>query len=203
MTIDDIRAYLETSPRLLAEIKKVMDYRNLRTEQAYYSKLLNEYRISQYSWVDKVSKTVRDAGEFEVSWWKEKTIDLDKARRGKHNAALMAFRDIVNTGKTSGLPDLYDGKMLSLAEICNHQDPVTRAAVTDAMFDMLTEIEKAVIQREPERNEGIKEVQRDMMRFNREYHVKQSMVKDEDRRIDGGVEFDRDLATIFDSFFEE
>ena len=50
MTIDDIRAYLEKSPRLLAEIKKVMDYRDLRTEQAYYAKLLNEYRISQFSW---------------------------------------------------------------------------------------------------------------------------------------------------------
>ena len=201
MTIDDIRAYLETSPRLLAEIKKVMDYRNLRTEQAYYSKLLNEYRLSQFSWEERVCRIVRDAGEFEASWWKEQTIYLDKSRRGKHNAALMAFRDIVNTGRAAGLPELYDGKMLSLAEICNHQDPVTRAAVTDAMFDMLTEIENAVIQKEPERNEGIKEVQRDMLRFNRAYNVKQSMVRDEDRRKDGGIEFD--LATIFDGFFEE
>lgn len=201
MTIDDIRAYLETSPRLLEEIKKIMDYRNLRTEQAYYAKLLNEYRISQFSWDERVSKIVRDAGELEVSWWKENAKDLDKARRGKHNAALMAFRDMVNTGKAAGLPELHDGKMLSLVEICNHQDPVTRAAVTDSMFDMLTTIENAVIQKEPEQNEGIKEIQRDMIRFNREYSVKQSMVRDEDRRKDGGIEFD--LATIFDIFFEE
>lgn len=203
MTIDDIRAYLEASPRLLEEIKKIMDYRNLRTEQVYYAKLLNEYRMMDYSWNERVSKTVRNAGEFEASWWREKTIDLDKARRGKHNGALMGFRDIVNTGKAAGLPSLYDGRMLSLAEICKHDDPVTRAAITDAMFDMLRTIEDAVIQREPEQNEEIKQVQRDMMKFNREYHVKKSMINDEDRRIDGGVEFDRDLETIFDSFFEE
>ena len=114
----------------------------------------------------------------------------------------MAFLDIVNTGKACGLPELYDGRLLSLSEICKHEDPVTREAMTDAMFDILRTIENAVIQREPEQNETIKEVQREMTQFNRAYHVKQSMIKDEDRKIDGGVEFDRDLATIFDSFFE-
>lgn len=202
MTIDDIRAYLEKSPRLLAEIKKVMDYRNLRTEQAYYSKLLNEYRMMDYSWDIKISKTVRNAGELEASWWKEKTIELDKARRGKHNGALMAFADIVNTGKENGLPEIYNGRLLSLSEICKHDDPVTREEMTDGMFDILRTIENAVIQKEPEQNESIKEVQKEMVQFNRAYHVKQSMIKDEDRRIYGGVEFDRDLATIFDSFFE-
>lgn len=202
MTIDDIRTYLEKSPRLLSEIKRVMDYRNLRTEQVYYTKLLNEYRLMEYSWNTRVSKIVREAGEFQASWWREKTIDLDKARRGKHNGALMAFADIINTGKACGLPELYSGKVLSLREICNHEDSVTREEMTDAMFDMLRTIEDAVIQQEPEQNEAIKGVQKEMTQFNRAYHVKQSMIKDEDRNIDGGVEFDRDLATVFDSFFE-
>ena len=59
MNIEDIKLYLEKSPDLLADIKRIMDYRNLRTEQVYYSRLLYEYR--NYANLIRVSKTVEFA----------------------------------------------------------------------------------------------------------------------------------------------
>ena len=41
---------------------------------------------------------------------------------------------------------------------------------------------------------------KEMKQFNKEYSVKTSMQKDEDRNKDGGIEFD--LKTIFDNLFE-
>ena len=43
MEINDIKEYLRRDPNLLSAIKAIMDYRNLRTEQAYYAKLAYEY----------------------------------------------------------------------------------------------------------------------------------------------------------------
>lgn len=204
MDIEVIRSYLKKSPSLLEDIKNIMDYRNLRTEQVYYAKLLYEYRY-QYS-MTRVCKTVEHAREFEKSCWEMKTVDLDKARRGKHNKALISFARIVNSGKKFCLPEIYQGKLLDDEEIYRHDgNLLVREQMTDAMLDMLFTIENAVCmgeQREKKEHDEIRGLQRDILRFNDQYHVSKSMRKDESDLKDGGIVFDRDLATIFDSFFE-
>lgn len=201
MTIDEIRMYLEKSPSLLSDIKRIMDYRDLRTQQVYYAKLLSEYRMQDHSWV-KVCKTVEYAGEWEKGRWQDKVIQLDKDRRPTHNRALSSFARIVEVGKFNGLPEIYKGKVLSMDEIYRHEGLMERQDMTDAMFDMLFTIENAVLSQEQE-NKQIQNVQTDMMKFNYQYHVQNSMTRDESTDKDGGVIFDRDLATIFDSFFED
>lgn len=202
MTIDEIRMYLEKSPSLLSDIKRIMDYRDLRTQQVYYAKLLSEYRMQDHSWV-RVCKTVEYAGEWEKIKWEDKVSQLDKNRRPTHNRALSSFARIVEVGKYNGLPEIYNGKVLSIDEIYKHEGLMERQDMTDAMFDMLFTIENSVFSQEQEQEDKqLQNLQGDMMRFNNQHHIQKSMTKDESTDRDGGVEFDRDLATIFNSFFE-
>ena len=82
VTIEDIRLYLEKNPSLLGDIKRMMDYRNLRTEQVFYAKLLYEYR--NYDNLFRVSKMVEQAREWDKGLWEDKNIQLDKNRRQYH-----------------------------------------------------------------------------------------------------------------------
>lgn len=203
MEINDIKEYLRRDPNLLSAIKAIMDYRNLRTEQAYYAKLAYEYD-HQFK-LPKVSKAIRSAGEFDRSFWKDRLVELDKRRRATHNKSLTGFARMVNTGRLYGFPKIYKGKVLTADQIENHQEPAIREQMTDAMFDMLFTIENAIIEQEnekesPKEAQLITDTRKEMQQFNREYSVKTSMQKDESRNKDGGIEFD--LKTIFDNLFE-
>lgn len=200
MTIDDIRLYLEKSPSLLEDIKRIMDYRNLRTQQVYYARLLYEYR--NYANLIRVSKTVEYAGELDKGSWEIKCRELDKNRRDRHNKALVSFARMVRIGRANGLPEIFQGELLSDDAIYKHEDTygMSRERMTDAMFEMLFAIERGVLQQE---NESIQEVQTNIGTFNETYHVKKPMLKDESTDKNGGIVFDRDLATIFDSFFAD
>ena len=69
--------------------------------------------------------------------------------------------------------------------------------MTDTMFDMLYTIENAIFKQEAKM---ITKTIKEMQEFNREFGVKTSMQKDEDKNEDGGIEFD--LKTIYDNLFE-
>ena len=203
MNIKNIKEYLRRNPNLLSAIKDIMDYRNLRTEQAYYAKLAYEYD-HQFK-LSKVSKIVRNAGEFDRSFWKDRLIELDKRRRATHNKSLTGFSRLIKTGRLYGYPKIYSGKILEADQIENYQELETRAQMTDAMFDMLYTIENAIFEQEAIKDgtqeaKTVKEMQEEMQKFNREYDVITSMRKDEDKHEEGGIEFD--LKTIYDNLFE-
>lgn len=200
VNIEDIKLYLEKTPDLLADIKRIMDYRNLRTQQVYYSRLLYEYR--NYGNLTKVSKTVEAAREWDKSIWETKTIELDKKRRETHNRALVSFTRMVKIGRANGLPELFEGEVLTEDAIYKHEDTygMSRERMTDAMFNMLFSIERGVIHQE---HEEIQKIQDNMDKFNDRYHVQRSIRTDESTVKDGGIVFDRDLKTIFANCFTD
>lgn len=205
MEINDIREYLRREPDVLESIKNIMNYRNLRTEQAYYAKLAYEYDNQFKIGRNNVCKTVRQAGEFDRSFWKDRLYELDKNRRNTHNKALAGFTSMVNKGRLYGFPKIYTGKVLTADEIDKHGNPDIREKMTDVMFEMLFTIEDSVIEQEHEKIQADKDIlglRKEMRAFNREYGVVQSMRKDEDRHEDGGIIFEHDLSSIFDNIFE-
>ena len=141
-------------------------------------------------------------GEFDKSFWETKTIELDKKRRETHNKALVSFARMVRVGRINGLPELFEGEVLTEDAIYRHEDTygMSRQRMTDSMFDMLFAIERGVLQQE---HEEIQAIQENMDRFNDKYHVQRSIRTDESTVTDGGIIFDRDLKTIFANCFTD
>lgn len=202
MEINDIEAYIKRSPQNLSQIKKIMDYRNLRIEQAYYAKLAYQYDNQFKLKSSEVCKLVRNSREFDRSCWKEQLITLDRRRRATHNRALAGFRSMVNNGRIYGLPSIYKGRVLEENEITGYDGLDIRAKMTDAMLELMNVIENSVIidiDKENDENNGIYQIAREIQKFNKEYSVKKSIEHDEDIKEDGGIEFD--LSTVFDDIF--
>ena len=189
MDIKLIQEYVKRDISVMDKIKKIMDYRNLRTEQAYYAKLSYEYDYANFS---EQSKEVRNAGDFDRSYWKSKLQSLDRDRRGKHNDALISFYGIQSIGRKFGLELLYNGQELSPKDIINYNHPELREQITNAMFEMLHSIEESVIDKEGQENEKelLVKLKQDINKFNKDYNVKKSILKDDSNERDGGIEFD-------------
>ena len=191
--INVIKQYLKAEPGCLDLLKKMLDYRNLRTEQTYYSELA--YRYDHYKFGEKQPKEVVNAGELDRSYWKDRLVRLDKERRSYHNNALAAFNAFLEIGERKLLDYIYVGPSLSLKEAEEYKYPERRAIITDAMFQLLYSIEDYAIQRLNEAGEkteelqAIEKIKREMNSFNRDYNVKKSMLSDEDKRDKGGIEF--------------
>ena len=204
MEINDIMAYIQRSPQTLEQIKEIMDYRNLRIKQAYYAKLAYQYDNQFKLKSSEICKTVREAGEFDRSFWKEALLNLDKQRRGTHNIALKGFRHMVNMGRIYGLPSIHKGRVLEEDEIYGYEGLDVRAKMTDSMLELMSVLENNVINmnvtHENNGYEKFSKVAEEMKQFNRTYKVKKSIVHDEDRNEDGGIEFD--LSTVFDEVFK-
>ena len=204
MEINDIIAYVKRSPDTLEQIKKIMDYRNLRIEQAYYAKLSYQYDHQFKLKSSEVCKLVRESGELARSIWKEESINLDKQRRKKHNKALEGFSNMVNKGRIYGLPSIYKGRVLDGDEIEGYTGLDIRAKMTDSMLELMNVLENSVINmeliHEGNEYEGVNQVVKDIKKFNRDYRVKKSIEHDEDITEDGGIEFE--LSTAFDEIFK-
>lgn len=195
MEISLIKKHMEASPYILGDILNIMKYRNLRTEQAYYARLAYEYDHVDFT---KQCKEVRNAREFARGYWKTKSEQLDRDRRETHNKALISYNSILNVGKENGLPQLFSGKTLTNEEIVRYERAERREEITDSMFEMLYTIEEAAIEQENSKvEEDIKNIKGEMRTFNKSYGVSKSILKDESRENDGGIEFD------FSSLFEE
>ncbi len=183
-----IRQYIQASPEVLTYINDILNYRNLVTQQAYYSKLVYAYRHYSYGESSKI-KELKDAGEIEFGYWKEQIQKLDFVRRKTHNKALSAFNGILEVGRKNNLDYMYIGAELKQKEINSHDNLPARKRVTDAMFKMLESIEEN-IWHTTEPNKGLGEIRKNMERFNNDYHVKKSLIEDESLKEDGGIEFD-------------
>lgn len=184
--IDILKEYLTANPDLLNDLNRILKYRNLRSEQAYYALLAHEY---DYGNIMSLNKIVRDAGEMDRSYWKYKIEHLDKQRRDYHDAALTSFNNFLQTGYKNGLDYIYVGPTLTDKEITGYLHSERRAHITDAMFKLLAIIEDAAVEK-THATESLHNVQKDMNRFNRDYNIKHSLIRDEDEKDNGGIEFD-------------
>ena len=209
VNIDTIKQYLQADPSLLTDIYNIMKYRDLRTEEAYYTHLAYEY---DHVDIMRQSKIVRNAMDGDRSWWELESLRLNKERRPTHNKALISFNSILRTGKMCKLPEIYNGKTLTNEEMDKYLRAERRAEITDSMFEFLNIIEDGVIENEISRqNSELKEIQNKMKKFNRENHVSKSIMKDEGTERDGGIEFDfsnafnnsQEIEFDFSSLFED
>lgn len=184
--IDILKKYLTANPDLLNDLDRILKYRNLRSEQAYYALLAHEY---DYGNIMNQNKIVRDAGEMDRSFWKYKIEHLDKQRRDYHDAALTSFNNFLQTGYKNGLDYIYVGPTLTDKEVTEYLRSERRAHITDAMFQLLAIIENAAVEK-THATESLYNVQKNMNQFNRDYKIKHSLIRDEDEKDNGGIEFD-------------
>lgn len=192
MDIDVIRTYIAADPSTLEYIKSMLEYRDLRTEQAYYSKLAYLYDYKKFD--RGIPKEVSEAGEFDRSYWKERIIALDKARRRTHNQALGAFDAFIRIGEKHHLDYIYIGDRLTAKEASAYERPEVRTQITDAMLQLLNSIEENVTPLNSD--DKLHDVKRNMNQFNRSYSVSESLSSDESKEEDGGIVFD--LKNIID-----
>lgn len=186
--IDILKEYLTANPDLLNDLNRILKYRNLRSEQAYYALLAKEYDTNIMS----KNKIVKNAGEMDRSYWGYLIETLDKQRRDRHNEALTSFNNFLETGYKYGLDYIYIGPTLTDKEITGYLYSERRAYITDAMFKLLAVLEDAAIEKTAPSytTESLHSVQKDMNRFNRDYNIKQSLLSDESKEENGGIEFD-------------
>lgn len=193
MDISLIKQYVNASPSSLEHIMAMLEYRDLRTEQAYYAMLAYIYDHNKFG--RNVPKEVKNAGEWDRSYWKERIIALDNNRRSKHNRALASFYDFVQIGRVNNLDYIYVGDILLPKEAFRYERPEVRTQMTNAMLELLKSIEDSV-QVGIEQNEQLKRIKTDMNSFNRSYKVSKSLTDDESEKKDGGIEFE--LKSIID-----
>ena len=105
----------------LMRIKSFLSYRELRTKQAYTSKM---------------SKGNKDRAVM------ERLAKFDKDRREKHNLALTSLNGLVDFAERFNLEPIYTGKRLSEKEIKEHKADSydTRLEMTDAFLQILIDL---------------------------------------------------------------
>lgn len=202
MDIKLIQEYVKKDISVMDKIKKIMDYRNLRTEQAYYAKLSYEYDFG--NWANQC-KEVRNAGDFDRSYWGDRLQSLDRDRRNKHNSALIGFYEMQEIGRKFGLELLYNGEKLLPKDIVQYNYSERREEITDAMFELLHCIEESIIEINKDEieseNKLLVNLKHDINSFNKNYNVKKSILHDESNEKDGGIEFD--LSNLNNNINEE
>lgn len=194
MDINLVRQYITSDLSSLTYIKQMLEYRNLRVEQAYYAKLA--YLYDHHKFDRNVPKEVKNAGEWDRSYWNERIIALDKGRRDKHNRALSSFYNFLQIGKVNNLDYIYVGDILSPQEAFKYERAELRSQMTDSMLQLIKSVEDNV-QIGNEANEQLKQIRMDMNSFNRSFSVRKSLTEDESKEKDGGIEFD------FKNFWDE
>ena len=179
--VEILREYLTKKPELLSNVKAIMDYRNLRTEQTFSARLAKDYRYGNLK-----NPLVRSMSELDYQTYQMRVQELDKKRRSVHNRALGNFMGIVRYGREHNLPELYSGVGLTEEEMQKHINLPEREKITDFMFGLLADIEEENIKQleEKEKDDIIKGVKKDLERESRLYHVKKPLREDE-----GDIEF--------------
>lgn len=103
-------------------INALLDYRNIRVEQAYLSKVTN--------------------GDFSRGT-RQMLNDLDHDRRRRHNHALTSLLGLVDFAKRFGLEPIYEGRLLTQKQINSHDTATLdiRKEMTDAFLKILKDID--------------------------------------------------------------
>lgn len=156
-------------------ITNFLNYREIRTKQAYFSKL--------------------NSGDFSVTT-RSMLADLDKDRREKHNLALTSLKGLVEFAKKHNLEPIYAGPILSEKEIESHTPSTydTRMEMTDAFLQILNDLQTytSTVCSDKHAQSILNNVVNKIYKVNRNYALKKELSHD-----DGDIEFedfDNDLS---------
>ena len=172
---------LNMNPGLISNIKALMDYRDLRTKQAWLPNFIEELNSDP------------EASYLEIDRLRETVQKLDRDRRSYHNKALGNFYGMVNYMRDRGMKYYYRGKLMDPGKESNkYCDPNIRQEMTDFFLNSLYEIEEmnlADLQTEygeqfPQGVESLKKIRGDLAKSSRDYGVKTPIRED-----DGDIEF--------------
>lgn len=139
-----------------------IDYRDIRTEQYWFSKLTagnNERQVL------------------------EKRNELDRQRREKHNTALIVLIGMQKFGKRLNLNSLYEGNMLTEDEVLEHDETKLdeRELMTNFFLKIVTEIENSRTEKTIEQETDgkfLNELKKQVETSNRNFGVKDGLNKD-------------------------
>lgn len=191
--LDAIQKYIKQDPYNMNRLKAMMDYRALRMEQAVLSTYANEYKYKQ--WNSKF-KEVRNAGEFDHSWWQYRIQVLDVKRRDVHNDALLSMIRLLEFGDKNNLPSLYGGRRLEIADVLHYNTSKhdIRKEMTTGMFELLYNIQSSIL-KENQKQSEVADIKQGLERDCDQYNVKTPILRDEsdhNKRNPGdldGIEF--------------
>lgn len=147
------------------QVEKMIEYRNIRTEQAWFSKATD-------------GMTQRKIAI--------ELVRLDHLRREKHNSSLRSINIINRFCSKTGLQFLYEGETLTNEQINEHDinSLDIRKEVTDFMLELVYNIQQNVTKAYEEPNSFIKGLKSKIEQTDREYGVEESLKED-----DGDIEF--------------
>lgn len=140
-------------------LKHLLGYREIRTLQAYASKLAR-------------GDNSRDT--------RSRLNSMDEDRRRRHNLALTSFKGLIEFGRENGLEPLYEGPVLTDAEIDSHAPMTldTRKEMTDAFLKILVDIDKTPYM--SINNAELSGIKNDIEKVDREYKVSKPLEHDDD-----------------------
>ena len=161
-------------PELLCvdRVKSFISYRNIRVEEAWYSKLNN----------GNSSREVR-----------EKVVEYDATRSRRHALALNSMIGLNMFGERYGLPKFYDGELLEPKDIDNYKNISTRKKETDFFFGFIDTLsrtpmikmeeyfsEVGIDKEAKDEKSFIKELQSNVESTDRAYGVTSPILSDDD-----------------------
>ena len=152
----------------LMRIKSFLSYRELRTKQAYTSKM---------------SKGNKDRAVM------ERLAKFDKDRREKHNLALTSLNGLVDFAERFNLEPIYTGKRLSEKEIKEHKADSydTRLEMTDAFLQILIDLGNYSTRECSDKSlkKDLESIKDQMYKFSKDYGVTKELSYD-----DGDISFE-------------
>ena len=167
----DAEDYKPDESVIVKKILNILEYRKLRTEQAWYSDMAR--------------------GDFSRST-RQELYNLNNERRFKHNLALTSFLELNEFAKKYGLEPIYKGEMLTAKEIVDHNPGKldARQEMTDSFLKLLLDLGDYSIRKcnEPDAKKELMKIQNNIAKIQRDYKVKKELEYD-----DGDILFDEDF----------
>lgn len=158
----DAEDYEPKAEVTLMRIMSFLSYRELRTKQAYTT---------------KISKGNKDRAVM------ERLAQFDKDRREKHNLALTSLNELVNFAEKYNLEPIYTGKRLSEDEIKGYKSGPyeTRLEMTEAFLQILIDLGNYSTRECSDKalKKDLEEIKDKMYKFSRNYGVKQELSHDD------------------------
>lgn len=158
----------------VGRIQSFIAYRNIRIEEAWYQKL-NKGRI--------------------LESYERKCNEYDAERSRRHSTALNSLAGFNAFGKAVGLPQFYDGELLTASEIENYQNIPVRLEETAFFLQLIDKLgrvkgiemqkyfEELGIEPEKEESEFMRELQRSISKVEDDYNVKQPLLEEDGETI--------------------
>ena len=128
-----IKALQDSPDSTMSCMKRMMQYRDLRTKQAWVSELLHHIKTHHDPELENINP----------DFLKDDLVRIDKSRRGIHNDTLSSFCNFINSQKKAGNSRIYRGNLMDpLKEPDHYGDHRVRQEMTDGILSILYDIEE-------------------------------------------------------------